>query len=57
MRTYKGIWSLVSVWKSGEKLFIFYPVFLLLIILFENQYQTFDTEFHHKIKHLEVRRT
>ena len=30
MRTCKGIWSLVSVKKSGEKLFIFYPVFLLL---------------------------
>ena len=26
------------------------------IILFENQYQTFGTEFYHEIKHLEVRR-
>ena len=25
------------------------------MILFEKKYQTFDTEFHHQMKHLEVR--
>ena len=34
----------------------FIVYFFFKIILFENQYQTFDTEFHHEIKHLEVRR-
>ena len=30
--------------------------FKIFFFFFENQYQTFDTEFHYKIKHLEVRR-
>ena len=46
----------MSVWISDEKLFIF--AFLISpskMILFEKKYQTFDTVFHHQMKHLEVR--
>ena len=47
----------MSVWKSDETVFV---VFASLIspskmILFEKKYQTFDTVFHHQMKHLEVR--
>ena len=46
----------MSVWKSDETVFV---VFASLIspskmILFEKKYQTFDTVFHHQMKHLEV---
>ena len=46
----------MSVWISDEKLLIF--AFLISpskMILFEKKYQTFDTVFHHQMKHLEVR--
>ena len=47
---------LTSVWKSDEKLLIFASLISLCkIILFEKQYQAFDTVFHHQMKHLEVR--
>ena len=37
----------MSVWKSDEKLFIFASLISpSKIILFEKQYQAFDTEFH-----------
>ena len=45
----------MSVWISDEKLLIF--AFLISpskMILFEKKYQTFDTVFHHQMKHLEV---
>ena len=45
----------MSVWKSGEKLLNFVSLFSpSKIILFEKQYQAFDTMFHHQMKHLEV---
>ena len=44
----------MSVWKSDEKLFIFASLISPKIILFERQYQPFDTVFHHQMKHLEV---
>ena len=46
----------MSVWISDEKLLIF--AFLISpskMILFEKKYHTFDTVFHHQMKHLEVR--
>ena len=46
----------MSVWKSDEKLL---SICILIspskMILFEKKYQTFDTVFHHQMKHLEVR--
>ena len=47
----------MSVWKSDEKLL---SICILNIspskmILFEKKYETFDTVFHHQMKHLEVR--
>ena len=46
----------MSIWKSDEKLLIFASLISpAKIILFEKYYQAFDTVFHHKIKHLEVR--
>ena len=44
----------MSVWKSDEKLFIFASLISPKIILFERQYQPFDTVFHHQMKRLEV---
>ena len=45
----------MSVWKSDEKLFSFVSLISPSeIILFEKQYQAFDTVFHHQMKHLEV---
>ena len=46
----------MSVWISDEKLLIFASLISpSKIILFEKKYQTFDTVFHHQMKHLEVR--
>ena len=46
----------MSVWISDEKLLIFAPLISpSKMILFEKKYQTFDTVFHHQMKHLEVR--
>ena len=46
----------MSVWKSDEKLLIFASLISSSkIILFEKQYQAFETVFHHEMKHLEVR--
>ena len=46
----------MSVWKSDEKLLIFASLISpSKTILFEKKYQTFDTVFHHQMKHLEVR--
>ena len=46
----------MSVWISDEKLLIFASLISLSkMILFEKKYQTFDTVFHHQMKHLEVR--
>ena len=46
----------MSVWISDEKLLIFASLISpLKMILFEKKYQTFDTVFHHQMKHLEVR--
>ena len=46
----------MSVWISDEKLLIFASlIFPSKMILFEKKYQTFDTVFHHQMKHLEVR--
>ena len=46
----------MSVWKSDEKLLIFASLISpSKMILFEKKYQTFDTVFHHQMKHLEVR--
>jgi len=43
------------VWKSDEKLLIFASfISPSKIILFEKQYQAFDTVFHYQMKHLEV---
>ena len=46
----------MSVWISGEKLLIFASLISpSKMISFEKKYQTFDTVFHHHMKHLEVR--
>ena len=46
----------MSVWISDEKLLIFASLISSSkMILFEKKYQTFDTVFHHQMKHLEVR--
>ena len=46
----------MSVWISNEKLLIFASLISpSKMILFEKKYQTFDTVFHHQMKHLEVR--
>ena len=46
----------MSVWKSDEKLLIFASLISpSKIILFEKQYQAFDTVFQHQMKHLEIR--
>ena len=46
----------MSVWISDEKLLIFASLISpSKMILFEKKYQTFDTVFHHQLKHLEVR--
>ena len=46
----------MSVWKSDETLLsICILNFSFKMILFEKKYQTFDTVFHHQMKHLEVR--
>ena len=46
----------MSVWISDEKLLIFASLISpLKMILFEKKYQTFDTVFHHQMKHLAVR--
>ena len=46
----------MSVWKSDEKLVIFASlIYPSKIILFEKQYQAFDTVFHYQMNHLEVR--
>ena len=46
----------MSVWISDEKLLIFASLISpSKMILFENKYQTFDTVFHHQMKHLDVR--
>ena len=46
----------MSVWISDEKLLIFASLISpSKVILFEKKYQTFDTVFHHQMKHLEVR--
>ena len=45
----------MSVWKSDVKLLIFAPLISPgKIILFENQYQEFDTLFDLQKEHLEV---
>ena len=45
----------MSVWISDEKLLIFASLISpSKMILFEKKYQTFDTVFHHHMKHLEV---
>ena len=45
----------MSVWISDEKLLIFASLISpSKMILFETKYQTFDTVFHHQMKHLEV---
>ena len=47
---------IMSVWISDEKLLIFASLISpSKMILFEKKYQTFDTVFHHQMKHLEVR--
>ena len=46
----------MSIWISDEKLLIFASLISpSKMILFEKKYQTFDTVFHHQMKHLEVR--
>ena len=46
----------MSVWISDEKVLIFASLISpSKMILFEKKYQTFDTVFHHQMKHLEVR--
>ena len=46
----------MSVWISDEKLLSFASLISpSKMILFEKKYQTFDTVFHHQMKHLEVR--
>ena len=45
----------MSVWISDEKLLIFASLISpSKMILFEKKYQTFDTVFHHQMKHLQV---
>ena len=44
------------IWISDEILLIFASLISSSkMILFEKKYQTFDTVFHHQMKHLEVR--
>ena len=46
----------MSEWISDEKLLIFASlIYPSKMILFEKKYQTFDTVFHRKMKHPEVR--
>ena len=46
----------MSALKSDEKLLIFASLISpSKMILFEKEYQTFDTVFHHQMKHLGVR--
>ena len=46
----------MSVWISDEKLLIFASLISASkMSSFEKKYQTFDTVFHHQMKHLEVR--
>ena len=46
----------MSVWKLDEKLLILESLISpTKILLFEKYYQAFDTVFHHKMKHLDVR--
>ena len=46
----------MSVWISDEKLLIFASLISpSKTILLEKKYQTFDTVFHHQMKHVEVR--
>ena len=46
----------MSLWISDEKLLIFASLISpSKMILFEKKYQTFDTVFHHQMRHLEVR--
>ena len=46
----------MSVWKLDEKLLILESLISpTKILLFEKYYQVFDTVFHHKMKHLDVR--
>ena len=46
----------MSVWISDEKLLIFASLISpSKMLLFEKKYQTFDTVFHHQMKHIEVR--
>ena len=46
----------MSVWISDEKLLIFASLISpSKMILSEKKYQTFDTVFHHQMKHREVR--
>ena len=48
----------MSVWKpnhGGETAHFASLISPSKIILFEKQYQAFDTIFHHQMKHLEVR--
>ena len=46
----------MSVWISDEKLLTFASLISpSKMILFEKKYQTFNTVFHHQMKHLEVR--
>ena len=45
----------MSVWISDEKLLIASLISPSKMVLFEKKYQTFDTVFHHQMKHLEVR--
>ena len=43
---------MISVWISDEKLLIFASLISpSKMILFEKKYQTFDTVFHHQMKH------
>ena len=49
----KGNLCLMRVWKSGEKL-SFAPLISPKIILFEKEYQAFDTVSHHQMRHLKV---
>ena len=45
----------MSVWISDEKLLIASLISPSKMVLFEKKYQTFDTVFHHQMKHLEAR--
>ena len=47
----------MSVWISDEKLLMFASLISpSKMILFEKKYQTFDTVFHHQMKHREESR-